>query len=694
MRHPLFPTVAAFWFAALFGLGSLAVRTSLLESLVIASKIDLIVPQTAPPLGMTARILIALAMAAIGSILGFVLALRMARPKPEKQERVRTARGFGGSQRSSQASAFASDEPDERTAEPERRRSLIASNEGEESIFDDGPSFLTGMSPHILDVTKFDFDPIDQQPDEPEQAVQPQALAPALELDQFATVAPAPVQAPTPAPGFETFAAPQVQAEPAPAPEQPAPFAQPGPVPPETAPALHQAFSAPVEQEVQSFAAPAAAAPMAFSAPAMPVEAPHEEVSVSEPAPEAQVAVEIPAFVAPVTSPLQFNLGATLVPLREPSQPEAAVAPVEPVPVQEAFAESADSDDANPMAQLRNKIAPMPVFDVEPDVSYDIVPEEAAFHGELAADPEPAAEAEPVVLPGLTAEPPSVTTQLAVPMGAAAERLMNANLSDLSPVELIERLALSLQRRGQAVTLSRLTASEPVTAPAVTVQPEQIAAPVEAAAAPAEVPAAAIETEAHHRLALPAAMRPIDFSQYEHHDDDLPAYVPARSIAMPTPEAAEVSEQAGQAQPEEQAAPAVAPFGLPADEEEASALSEEEVLEAGYSSLLNMSRPAGQRPQFVRVIDPEAETEAVEPVVIFPGQAVRAGTKFAAPNEGPLVAPSAPPPSLAEMSSQNRRFDAPGAQGHSQPAPARSPEETERALRSALSTLQRMSGVA
>jgi hypothetical protein len=79
-------------------------------------------------------------------------------------------------------------------------------------------------------------------------------------------------------------------------------------------------------------------------------------------------------------------------------------------------------------------------------------------------------------------------------------------------------------------------------------------------------------------------------------------------------------------------------------------------------------------------------------VVIFPGQAMRAGIRFAPPSEGPLVAPAAAPQSLGEVPAQQRRFDAPPAQAQS--VPARNPEETERALRSALSTLQRMSGAA
>ncbi|HNN56270.1 MAG TPA: hypothetical protein PKG84_08010, partial [Novosphingobium sp.] len=65
--NPLFPAVVALWFGALFGLGSLAIRPTLIETLVMKSRIDLIVPAAAPPLGLTARMLIALILAAFGA---------------------------------------------------------------------------------------------------------------------------------------------------------------------------------------------------------------------------------------------------------------------------------------------------------------------------------------------------------------------------------------------------------------------------------------------------------------------------------------------------------------------------------------------------------------------------------------------------------------------------------------------------
>ncbi len=84
--HPLFPAFVALWFGALFGLGSLAVRTALVEAAVLALQADLLIPAAAPPLGMTARIVIALALALSGGLLGALLGRWIARPAPEDSE--------------------------------------------------------------------------------------------------------------------------------------------------------------------------------------------------------------------------------------------------------------------------------------------------------------------------------------------------------------------------------------------------------------------------------------------------------------------------------------------------------------------------------------------------------------------------------------------------------------------------------
>ncbi|MEA3263411.1 MAG: hypothetical protein U9R07_07995 [Pseudomonadota bacterium] len=89
--HPLFPAVVALWFGALFGLGSLAIRPTLIEGMVLKTGLDLVVPSAAPPLGVTARILIALIMASLGAAIGAALAVRLTQPKTVVRERKRTA---------------------------------------------------------------------------------------------------------------------------------------------------------------------------------------------------------------------------------------------------------------------------------------------------------------------------------------------------------------------------------------------------------------------------------------------------------------------------------------------------------------------------------------------------------------------------------------------------------------------------
>ena len=73
VAHPWFPKVIGLWFAALFGLCSLALAPELLERIVTTLGIDRIVPAAAPPLGQTARLLLALGMAGVGEIAGLLI---------------------------------------------------------------------------------------------------------------------------------------------------------------------------------------------------------------------------------------------------------------------------------------------------------------------------------------------------------------------------------------------------------------------------------------------------------------------------------------------------------------------------------------------------------------------------------------------------------------------------------------------
>jgi len=87
-QHPVFPAVVALWFCALLGLGSFAVSAPALEGLVLATHIDAVVPAAAPPLGMTAQLIVALALAVVGGGIGWFLALRVAAPDADPEPHV------------------------------------------------------------------------------------------------------------------------------------------------------------------------------------------------------------------------------------------------------------------------------------------------------------------------------------------------------------------------------------------------------------------------------------------------------------------------------------------------------------------------------------------------------------------------------------------------------------------------------
>lgn len=76
--HPAFPVIVALWFCALFGIGSMVLPAALLEKVVTSTGISAVVPSAAPPLGATARILIALAAAGIGVVAGLFIARKIA----------------------------------------------------------------------------------------------------------------------------------------------------------------------------------------------------------------------------------------------------------------------------------------------------------------------------------------------------------------------------------------------------------------------------------------------------------------------------------------------------------------------------------------------------------------------------------------------------------------------------------------
>ena len=76
--HPAFSAIVASWFALLLGIGSLIVPVVLFERIFANTGLTGILPATQAPLGVTARIIIALTAAAIGIAIGLLLARKVA----------------------------------------------------------------------------------------------------------------------------------------------------------------------------------------------------------------------------------------------------------------------------------------------------------------------------------------------------------------------------------------------------------------------------------------------------------------------------------------------------------------------------------------------------------------------------------------------------------------------------------------
>jgi hypothetical protein len=167
---------------------------------------------------------------------------------------------------------------------------------------------------------------------------------------------------------------------------------------------------------------------------------------------------------------------------------------------------------------------------------------------------------------------------------------------------------------------------------------------------------------------MPAAMRPIGFGVLddESEDEPLASLLPPRSIIRP-----DFAELAAIAEPAEE-------------------VDDSDEPEAGFSSLLEINTAGPIRQNFIRIDEPLAAVDAVEPVVIFPGQAIRSNIEA-------VQAPASE--AETESATPFRRFDAPDNAEAGQPVAAPSMtnhhvEETEQALRAALANLQRMSGAA
>ena len=596
--NPLFPAVVALWFGALFGLGSLAVRPSLLEELVLNSHIDLVVPAAAPPLGVTTRILLTLTMAALGAILGVWLARRLTRPQAEVYERKR------GAQDLNEPSPHV--RPRDAHPDAPARRPISAHEElgSEPAVATDrppanGPGMLANRRRALAIIHEEpQFVPQDFAPLPGSAATEPLDLA---DLAQCIDLAP-----------------------------QPAVGALPSEMNPASA------------------------------------------LDWSQPGP-------LPAVAPPSSDPVMMN----------PTPPSAIV----PEPEQARHDElNQGFGTASPALQAA---APRQIFGMVADghhLPQDFV-KAAGFQTSVFDTPNPSPLfVRPEPAPSFAAEPAVLLVELDPPVAEPLPSPASLGITDLA-----ERLAESMRRR-------RERAQQPVNAAAAPIpsgyeepasaMPDIVGADTTeqtldtyppapppllaqfAATSPAPAPAAFAAPRA-----IPAAMRPLALDAFL--EDDAPfdaSLLPPRHIAMPRIDSA----------PAQFAAPAAQVIAEPdairstAERAEDDALASENA-DSPYASLLGLTPP---RAAFVRIDAPPSDaSEAIEPVVIFPGQS-------------PQVVPTGAAAAPGHDDRAFRRFDAPTSAGQGQPIAANSaavtyaPAEAEQALRAALSNLQRMSGAA
>lgn len=684
--HQLFPAVVALWFGALFGLGSLAIRPSLIEQAVIASKIDLVIPAAAPPLGVTARILIALILSALGAAIGAALARRIARPKLEVRQRKRGATNLDAQAEESPFNASVIDPPvrqpisareelgtdsfdsaEQQVALGGRRRALAIDHDAGDFVpYDTAP--LPGGQLQILDVGGDEFG-----------AAAAQSLAEPLDLGEFSPPQPFVAEpAPTltqavPAQLDWSQARPILPEDVGLEPVAPPPFAAPV----EAAPAARQVFQpmqvepGDCENEDAALAASEAdAAPASFAAPnsaavneprqifGMPVEdgaVPREAVKAA--------GYQVSVFDAPEPSPLFDRSSSAKI---ETTAPAAApAAPTEPLP----------------------SPAGLDMTDLAARLAESMQRRRAARSAAQQVAPAPVEE--PVEAPSLPAAcEPEVAQDEPAPLAAA----------------LVE----TLQEQREPTPAPSFTRFDPFANLPPIIIPEDKPEPAEPAAPFAEAGAAVAEAlpiaPPPAPLAMPAALRPLPIDDAELDDEPLDSLLPPRRFASPALQSEPVTPA-----PVEHALAEPASAPMPSGMELTGAEIEEPVEEAvvpeeNYGSLLELGRLTPSNP-FVRIEEPEADYQAVEPVVIFPGQASRPApipAQFAAPaaQAAPFAAPASLEGGSGEVASF-RRFDAPAQAGQGQPVaaapaagPALDPAETELALRSALANLQRMSGAA
>ncbi|WJY19410.1 hypothetical protein QQS45_04045 [Alteriqipengyuania flavescens] len=678
--HPAFPAIVALWFAALLGIGFLVLPAALLEGVIAATGLPAIVPAAAPPLGLTARMLLGGTAALVGAILGFLLARKVAgmqsAPKAPKVRRVAETRGLAVPRPLNvdeieadriESPAPADDEPAERTDPREFGRATLPGRRRALAVTDESSTPSEFL--YTVPVPGGEFGEDATGPAGPQDIVEamvssdPEPAAPMAMADPvgaFARPQPAPAlpvgmsaAADEPfeldvheddyeddalelgafAPPQEFESEPQAMSEPMPEPT-PEPTHDEDPMAPfrNEAPAA----AAPAEP-IQDFAV--------MSAQEEPAEEAEEDTRQIFGAADSEPPSD---FAAPASAPFAPPAEAASAAFAEPPMQDfAAPTPSVLADPLSAVIEQGDEDDEDSAEDAPLAFA---------------APSLAAQREAAAAEARAREEAERLAREEREAEKAS---RAAEAQAAAEERLEETRetLADAPLGDLVERLGAALRDRPS---------------PRAEVAKEE---PVIAAPAPDSMAAESHQDEEEGDIDLSA----LDFS-LPLHAVEAAHLSPRLDFRADEPQhaAARASERPQAAVTKMPAAMIPVNFGHAFDAEDFDEEYAEDEEDGGYSSLLAMRNPfADAKAEPIRIDLPE-EDEDDQPMVVFPGQ-----SDFAA-RPAPVVE------EMFEPQDETPDNTVPFARQPTETAqPARPKmdfEESERALREALANLQRNQG--
>ena len=651
--HPAFPAIVALWFAALFGIGSMVVPSALLENASVSLGLPALIEAAAPPLGFTARALLAAAVAAIGLLLGLWLARKVAAAQAEPKERSRGVQL----------------KEEDRHPDAPAKRPISARQEL-------GGEGLGRAKDTVADPWKFEDEWADDEDDDADgYGYDDEDYDDEYEDEGTDEAASEPLTAPSTGPG----ALPGRRRALAVTDDSgPSDFLHTVPLPGDPDPFGEQAVDdEPLELDVLEVEEPGddAAAAQDFAA---------ETDALRNTVQPSHDAVDFAATPAPEPLGMTNETDAEPAPLAEPAGSAPAPAVEHPVAAPQAHDSETSfvQDDAMTQAPSMQAAAPAALADLG---TAELV---ERFARALKQRREQADAAPQAVSPSGSPTPMPVADGANPFADRAAELDGDAGMPAMPHgLPFTSPLTMSPEPEAEeAFAAPQEREEEPVSGPTDDAAPMVF----RRSGMPAMEETAKSETQEQafgQPRAMPSALQPVGFDEDDEDGDEAPPFSldlgASRSFA-PT---------AGGQGSEMPAVPqAFAPPVQDADDTEDDDGSDEDA----YSSLLSMkSKLAGE--QFARVEDDnenEADHGLPEPVVVFPGQE---GGRFSAPAEPAPDQAAAMASPMSDTGDGARPFDGPGAASTAAshaPGQGADASETEKALREALEKLQRMSGAA